>query len=62
VLDWCVDNLVGNPDRRGNLYPAKQRPEQRLHAAVALMTALGRAMVEEGTPDITDFRRDPIFA
>ncbi len=38
VLEWCVGNVVGRPDRRGNLYPAKQRPEQKIDAAVALST------------------------
>ncbi len=28
VLEWCLGNVAGRPDRRGNLYPAKQRPEQ----------------------------------
>ena len=37
----------GKPDRRGNLYPAKQRPEQKIDAAVALMMAVGRAMAED---------------
>ena len=62
VLEWCMGNVVGKPDRRGNLYPAKQRPEQKIDAAVALMMAVGRAMAEGGEPDITDFLRNPIFA
>ncbi len=43
ALEWCVGNVVGRPDRRGNLYPAKQRPEQNIDAAMALMMAIGRA-------------------
>jgi phage terminase large subunit-like protein len=62
VLEWCMGNVVGKPDRRGNLYPAKQRPEQKIDAAVALMMAVGRAMAEDGEPDITDFLRDPVIA
>ena len=50
------------PDRRGNLYPAKQRPEQKIDA-VALMMALGRAMAEDtGEGDLTDFLRNPLIA
>ena len=33
MLEWCLGNLVGEPDRRGNLYPTKQRPEQKIYAA-----------------------------
>ena len=63
VLEWCVGNVVGRPDRRGNLYPAKQRPEQKIDAAVALMMAVGRAMAEDANEgDITDFLRNPLIA
>ena len=63
VLEWCVGNVVGRPDRRGNLYPAKQRPERKIDAAVALMMAVGRAMAgDEGQGDLDDFLRDPLFA
>jgi phage terminase large subunit-like protein len=58
----CVGNVADRPDRRGNLYPAKQRPEQRIDAAIALMMAVGRAMAEEPEPDITDFLRHPVIA
>ena len=63
VLEWCVGNVVGRPDRRGNLYPAKQRPKQMIDAAVALMMAVGRAMAEDaGEGDLEDFLRDPVIA
>jgi phage terminase large subunit-like protein len=44
VLEWCLGNVVGKADRRGNLYPAKARPERKTDAAVALLMAIGRAM------------------
>ena len=63
LLEWCVGNVVGRPDRRGNLYPAKPRPEQKIDAAVALMMAVGRAMAEDaGEGDPEDFLRDPVIA
>ena len=40
VLEWCLGNVVGKADRRGNLYPTKTRPDQKIDAAVALMMAL----------------------
>ena len=62
VLEWCVGNLVGRPDRRGNLYPAKQRPDQKIDAVVALMTAVGRAMAGDANEgDLTDFLRNPVI-
>ena len=63
VLEWCVGNVVGRPNRRGNPYPAKQRPEQKIDAAAALMMAVGRAMAEDaGEGDPEDFLRNPVIA
>jgi phage terminase large subunit-like protein len=45
VLEWCIGNLVGKYDARGNVYPRKERPENKIDAAVALIMSLGRAMV-----------------
>ena len=47
VLEWCLGNVVRKADRRGNLYPANLRPDQKIDAAAAVMMALGRAMVED---------------
>ena len=60
---WNAPPKVGHADRRGNLYPAKQRPEQKIDAAVALMMAVGRAMAEDTNEgDLTDFLRNPLIA
>jgi phage terminase large subunit-like protein len=61
ALEWCVGNVVGKMDRRGNLYPTKARPETKIDAAVALMMAVGRAMTQdEHTGDLLDFLRNPV--
>ena len=58
-----MGNVVGRPDRRGDLYPAKQRPEQKIDAAAALMMAVGRAMAEDANEGgIEDFLRNPVIA
>ncbi len=63
VLGRCPGNVVGRPDRRGNLYPAKQRPERKIDAAVALIVAVGRAMAEDANEgDLEDFLRNPVIA
>ncbi len=54
--------VVGHEDRRGNLYPAKQRPEQKIDAAVVLMMAIGRAIAEgTGEGDLEDSLRNPVI-
>jgi phage terminase large subunit-like protein len=47
VLTWCISNVVEKADRCDDLYPTKCRPDQKIDAAVALMMAVGRAMVED---------------
>jgi len=61
VLTWCIGNVVGKADRRGNLSPTKSRPEQKIDAAVALMMAIGRAMVvDEEARGLESFLTRPI--
>ena len=38
-----IGNVVGKADKRGNLYPTKGRPDQKIDAAVALMMAVAVA-------------------
>ena len=56
--------MVGKVDRRGNLFPAKARPERKIAPAVAPMMAIGRAQASEADmqPDISVFLTDPLFA
>jgi phage terminase large subunit-like protein len=61
VLEWCLGNVVGKADRRGNLYPTKQRPDQKIDAAVAVMMALGRAMTEDENTGIDGFLSNPLI-
>jgi phage terminase large subunit-like protein len=58
---WPPLGEAGSTDRRGNLYPTKQRPEQKIDAAVALMMAVGRAMTVEEAPSIHESRGLLIF-
>jgi len=64
VLAWCVGNVVGREDRRGNLFPAKS-PDSKIDAAVALMMAVGRAQAAAAEPareSVSAFFTDPLFA
>jgi phage terminase large subunit-like protein len=62
VLDWCLSNVVGHYDARGNVYPRKSRPEQKIDAAMALIMALGRCISgAESEVDLSDFLANPVF-
>jgi phage terminase large subunit-like protein len=45
VLAWMLSNVVVEEDRKGNIYPRKQLPQNKIDGAVALIMALARALV-----------------
>jgi phage terminase large subunit-like protein len=47
-LAWCMSNVVGHFDARGNVYPRKERVENKIDAAIAAIMALGKCMFDEG--------------
>ena len=44
VLTWCIGNVVGRYDARGNVFPKKARQENKIDAAWALVSAIARCM------------------
>ncbi len=61
VLEWCIGNVVGRYDARGNVYPRKARPEQMIDAAVALIMALARCMAAEPPASVDESRGLLVF-
>ena len=47
VLTWMVSNVVCHLDAKDNIYPRKERVENKIDGAVALIMALGRAMAND---------------
>jgi phage terminase large subunit-like protein len=47
VARWCIGNVVGHFDRRGNIYPTKARPEAKIDCTVATIMALGVCIARE---------------
>jgi phage terminase large subunit-like protein len=39
VLVWAMGNVICKPDKNDNLFPAKERPENKIDPATSLMTA-----------------------
>lgn len=55
VLGWMASNVVAHLDAKDNIYPRKERPEQKIDGAVALIMAIGRAFApqeDEGVPGV----------
>lgn len=44
VLAWMASNVVAHLDAKDNIYPRKERPENKIDGIVALIMALSRAL------------------
>jgi len=47
-LTWQVSNVVAHLDNKDNIYPRKERPENKIDGVVAAIMALARAIVSGG--------------
>ena len=57
-LTWMISNVVAHTDAKENIYPRKQRAEEKIDGAVALITALSRFIGSEQVeraPSFDDF-------
>lgn len=46
VMAWCISNVVSHKDAKENIYPRKERDENKIDGAVAAIMALGRSLNE----------------
>jgi phage terminase large subunit-like protein len=45
VLEWMISNVVCHYDHKDNIYPNKDKPENKIDGAIALIMALARSLV-----------------
>lgn len=62
VLTWMISNVVCHLDAKGNVYPRKERPENKIDGAVAVIMALGRALAMGDPVDVDAFLNNPVIA
>jgi len=56
ILTWMISNTVCHLDVKDNIYPRKERPENKIDGVVALIMALNRALTVEEQISIYDSR------
>lgn len=55
ILTWMASNVVAKLDVKDNIYPNKERPENKIDGIVALIMALSRAIAGvDHTPSLSD--------
>jgi len=47
ILSWMFGNVIAKTDKKDNIFPDKQKPENKIDGVVALIMALNRCMAEE---------------
>jgi phage terminase large subunit-like protein len=55
VLGWMVSNVICHVDAKDNIYPRKERHENKIDGLVALIMALGRVMTAEPEAELQVF-------
>jgi phage terminase large subunit-like protein len=61
VLTWMISNVVCHVDAKENIYPRKERSENKIDGAVALISALGMALSNvDDQSSFNDFISRPI--
>lgn len=61
ILNWMASNVTAKEDRNSNLFPNKDRNENKIDGIVASLMAMGRAVLYQPPPDRSDFFDDPIM-
>jgi phage terminase large subunit-like protein len=46
VLAWAISNVTAQLDKKDNVFPNKERPENKIDPVVSLIMGLGRAMLQ----------------
>ncbi|NDL30848.1 terminase large subunit, partial [Photorhabdus laumondii subsp. laumondii] len=56
IMTWCIGNVVGKylPGNDDVVRPIKEQPENKIDGAVALMMAIGRAMLNDNEENLSD--------
>lgn len=56
VLGWMVSNVVCHRDAKDNIYPRKQKEENKIDGVVALLMALNRVMLKPNSNSVYESR------
>lgn len=62
VMNWMISNVVASEDAKENIYPNKERSENKIDGVVALIMAMARAIVHQTHGDVNDYLQEPIIA
>lgn len=62
VMTWMMSNVVAQLDKKDNIYPNKERAENKIDGVVALIMAMSRAMYHDHGGNIDDYLDNMVIA
>jgi len=60
VFDWMASNVTARLDKKDELYPNKDFPENKIDGIIAALMAVGRAMINEEHGSMNDWLDNPV--
>jgi len=61
LLRWCASNIKTRQDPAGNLKPDREKSSEKIDPMVALIMALGRAMLAENDETVIEYTSGQMF-
>lgn len=61
VLTWMFGNVVAKLDKKDNIFPDKERPQNKIDGVVALIMAVNRAIYHKEHGNLDQFLANPII-
>ncbi|WPG35142.1 terminase TerL endonuclease subunit [Variovorax sp. EBFNA2] len=60
MMNWMLSNVVCHRDAKDNIYPRKEREENKIDGPVAVIMGFGRAIAVRVAENLDDFINEPI--
>jgi phage terminase large subunit-like protein len=60
MMTWMMGNVTARINAKDEIYPRKESAEEKIDGPVALIIAMGRAMLSEDGQDIREFLAAPV--
>jgi phage terminase large subunit-like protein len=61
VTNWMASNVIVKPDQNRNLFPRRDRPQNKIDGMLATIMAMGRAIHHVPKAPIDDFINQPVI-
>lgn len=62
MMTWMMSNVVCHRDAKDNIYPRKERDENKIDGPVAVIMGIGRVLASEGTAQLDSYLSGPAVA